>query len=480
MPEDVIKAKIVFDTAGIEGAAKTVTTRAAGPGAPRPGGNGMPADVGDALGKIPGLGALTKIAGPMAAVAAGVGLMVAGIKAIQGSMKKMNKTLEESAPEYKATRELQKKMYNMALRPMASVMTILMKPYLVLQMLAIRRALKAARPTLAALKAGEVDPEEAIGIISEIFRAGMESVAYVQHEMRNMIDPILGDIAGFEKGLSIVYQNWLTGVKEWVSGFIDGINTETGGIPAELASTISEALLRDKIELEEIPKTIRIDYLAHMVKAEELDPFSKQIAGEVEKYLLANKDELEEVMTKIRTDLDQAALDNLKPDTMISNFVTNVGTFLGKVSDVFDREDLNTNIENLKLKIKGFFSSTGGFFGTIWNGIKRAARGLWGGIKATGGTFIGGIVGGIAGLFGDFISRPGQPVANFNPNDTIIGVKDPSRLFGGGRSPVNVTVNVNAIDGSSISPTVLSRISDAVQEGITRNMAGISSQSWGY
>jgi len=79
----------------------------------------------------------------------------------------------------------------------------------------------------------------------------------------------------------------------------------------------------------------------------------------------------------------------------------------------------------------------------------------------------------------DFMSRPGQAIANFSPDDTIIGVKDPSKLFNsGGKS--NITVNVNAIDGSSISSSVLTKISQAVQEGITRNMSGASSQAWGY
>lgn len=37
-----------------------------------------------------------------------------------------------------------------------------------------------------------------------------------------------------------------------------------------------------------------------------------------------------------------------------------------------------------------------------------------------------------ANAWDDFISRPGQGVASFSPGDTIIGVKDPSALMGGG------------------------------------------------
>ncbi len=32
---------------------------------------------------------------------------------------------------------------------------------------------------------------------------------------------------------------------------------------------------------------------------------------------------------------------------------------------------------------------------------------------------------------GDFVSRPGQPTVSFDPNDTIVGVKDLSALKGG-------------------------------------------------
>jgi len=40
----------------------------------------------------------------------------------------------------------------------------------------------------------------------------------------------------------------------------------------------------------------------------------------------------------------------------------------------------------------------------------------------------------------DFISRPGQGTSHFSPDDTIIGIKDPSKLGGGGGNTYNITV----------------------------------------
>lgn len=48
-----------------------------------------------------------------------------------------------------------------------------------------------------------------------------------------------------------------------------------------------------------------------------------------------------------------------------------------------------------------------------------------------------GVVPGV-GSFGDFIARPNQPVASFSPDDTIIGVKDPSSLVNNKIGPVTI------------------------------------------
>jgi len=44
--------------------------------------------------------------------------------------------------------------------------------------------------------------------------------------------------------------------------------------------------------------------------------------------------------------------------------------------------------------------------------------------------------------FNDFISRPGQPMAHFNPNDTIVGI-DQTKLGGTGLGGGNISININ-------------------------------------
>jgi hypothetical protein len=48
-------------------------------------------------------------------------------------------------------------------------------------------------------------------------------------------------------------------------------------------------------------------------------------------------------------------------------------------------------------------------------------------------------------MFGDFIARPGQPVATFSPDDTVIGVKD-TGMFGGGTNVQIGSINVTGYD----------------------------------
>lgn len=51
----------------------------------------------------------------------------------------------------------------------------------------------------------------------------------------------------------------------------------------------------------------------------------------------------------------------------------------------------------------------------------------------------------VAHSFMDFISRPGEPPATFSPDDTIIGVKDTSKLTNGGNN-ITVSVNLNSVN----------------------------------
>jgi len=66
----------------------------------------------------------------------------------------------------------------------------------------------------------------------------------------------------------------------------------------------------------------------------------------------------------------------------------------------------------------------------------------------------------------DFISRPGQADVNFSPQDTIIGVKDPSKLFGGGSS-VNITINNPTIRNDNDLNILANKVSAVLQRQMT-------------
>ena len=73
-------------------------------------------------------------------------------------------------------------------------------------------------------------------------------------------------------------------------------------------------------------------------------------------------------------------------------------------------------------------NATGGFgSGAVWNPSSSGNSGTIG--------------------FNDFISRPGQATANFSPDDTIIGMKNPGRLMGSS-SGQNIDINIENIYGT--------------------------------
>lgn len=70
--------------------------------------------------------------------------------------------------------------------------------------------------------------------------------------------------------------------------------------------------------------------------------------------------------------------------------------------------------------------------------------------------------------FNDFIQRPGQPATNFSPQDTIIGVKNPSELGS------KITVNIN--NPSVRNDMDIKKIANDVSRVLQRQMSGRISQ----
>lgn len=151
--------------------------------------------------------------------------------------------------------------------------------------------------------------------------------------------------------------------------------------------------------------------------------------------------------------------------------------------------------QTLKIKLSDFITSTwanlktaiDAFLTETWPGLKTAIETLattineWSkidfkrmledaissfkkGVKLSGGPAAGAIVDKLLPDKNDFIMRPGGIATTFSPDDTIIGIKDTSKLGGGGN-----TINANiTINGTNLSPNELK---SAIMDGLEAAMA---------
>jgi len=112
------------------------------------------------------------------------------------------------------------------------------------------------------------------------------------------------------------------------------------------------------------------------------------------------------------------------------------------------------NLENFASTIRKIITSTGGR-----GGVKRWASGAeyTGPLKRVGGKWVK-MTEYAPGKFRDFISRPGQPIQQFSPDDTIIGVKDISRL--GGSKVININIDtVQGLDPDAVAEALQEKLS---------------------
>ena len=67
---------------------------------------------------------------------------------------------------------------------------------------------------------------------------------------------------------------------------------------------------------------------------------------------------------------------------------------------------------------------------------------------------------------------------SFSPNDTIIGVKNPSKLGGiGGGSTINISIN--ALDSKSIDKNTIDKITKAVEDGLKKGFGRRTTEAIG-
>lgn len=166
--------------------------------------------------------ALKSFPGGAGGAALGIAGSVIGLlKIISDRIGQMNDRMKEASASYDAAKQMQEKIYNLALKPMGDVMTQLMRPYLMLMLRQTRETVKAIQPHLKGAAAGN---QADIDAINQLIQANLMYMANVTGSMEDIIKPVTARIAGFKDATDILFNRWATGTKEYVEGFLTAMD----------------------------------------------------------------------------------------------------------------------------------------------------------------------------------------------------------------------------------------------------------------
>lgn len=255
------------------------------------------------MGKTASKGAGGAVAGGMGlglGAVAGIGAgLVAGVsilKTINKGIDRMYDKLAEASIEFRSSRELMDNMWNLALRPMGNMMSLLMRPYLMLSMQYLRPRLQEAQAVLRE-SGGKLD-ESDIAKMTDIFEGTSEGLGFIFQDMFETIKPIAGQMMGFQKGTDILYNNFLDGMEETISGITKAFTKIATGeftmMPKELAESILEYALSDISYLERLPENLAEDFLKYTLShPDDMIGFPSIVTDELMKWIEIHSQELE-------------------------------------------------------------------------------------------------------------------------------------------------------------------------------------------
>ncbi|HDQ16263.1 MAG TPA: hypothetical protein ENN45_04320 [Bacteroidetes bacterium] len=425
--EDIIKARVVFDTSNLDAMFG------------RGGGS-------DSKTTSPAL-AMNK-------VFSGFGMFAFHLKNIGSVLNNISNTLKEASPMWKASTDILKKSFMIFMRPFGDALSMLFRPVFLLLL----------RMSVAFLKwFHSLSPEEkkTMGI-----GAGAGAVG--------------GGVAGFLIGGPI-------GASIGVM-----VGTVIGGLIGVLGAKIGEALANLVLWLGGKLK----EYLIGVVKFFE----------GLKDYFGADT-----IIGKFFSMFQEAAIIGLKAfittrDIMISILNLDFGKawdlLLEFGQHLFDHlvNIFNTSLEILVDIGEWLWNLITDFFGNSIESMSDIGEWLWtsitkslSGIKSFGKMIYEAAKAWLSDNIDKLISKflpssdkeekvndaiitPSGKIIRTNPQDYIIATKTPQTLGGGNN---NITININALDSSSIDQRVLKKIQDAVESGIVRSLSGRTSQIMG-
>ena len=450
--DDIIKARIVFDTKGLSGLAGA---------APGGGGGG---------GRRTGFGGLIEsfkktggIVGKIAAGVAGGMALFAGAKALIGKMV-------DSSPLLQASIQMLQKSLEFILRPIGDAIGFILKPFALLMMRwaisfyknalpVIKEALESlgaqfAKPLVGAAAGGPGAAEEAIGTIGQL----SENMVDAQYAMAEAS----AETGSFtEKMLALIPAAALESLIAIKDAFVALWNAlvALGTFLFELLKPVLQLIaILGAFALLGALKLITFAFLGLQVLLQLLSAL-----------LLAAAEGMKEIwywLGELVVYIAEHFIQGLKN--------------LGAVLSYFFTEVIPAAWESMKQKI-----------GLIIDSLKEKLIGAWESIKSK----IVGIIESIKsklsfGLGGKTTEEKATKVKDFilsgdrliqtSPQDTLIGTKNPGALLnGGGAGPMNVTINISALDASSINSSVIGKISEALEKQHRRGILGRTIQATG-
>jgi len=452
MAEDVIKAKIVFDTSGLGAVA---------------GGMGAPAGGGGA-GGLAGVGNIAK----------GVAAGMIGATAVLTGMKKLFEKTVASSPRLQATMGIISKSITLFLRPIAMIMDVFLRP---MAIMLLRLSIKLLR----AFQDGTVleDTKKAVGEISAEGRRGAEIGGAIGGGPGAFIGGIItGGAELLEKSFNFVVEaaknlalstiNWidmlafnvfgidLTPVTDAVYSFIENnatwiqtLTTNLMELPGILLNTIKN-VITDGFQLDDFNE-LALWFLEFTQNLFESSMYILLTLGEwtfiLLKEIFVGTFEILWAIGKWKWDL------LTKIFTGSYAILKDIGSWTWDLlKSIFNKSfDVLSGIGSwIFSKIKSFFN----IFKKDKEEEKEEGR-QHGGVISPGQSYM-------VGEAGPELITPSRS-----------GFVSPAGSFGGGSKTVNVTVN--ALDASSIDTAVINKIVRAVEEAMQRGLSGRTTESIG-
>lgn len=338
----------------------------------------------------------------------------------------------------------------MILLPLVKMLNVLMKPFLMIMMKVFSMVGKDLMAAVISLLSGdyagfvtnimaalstvinEITIPLALGIVEVLKKMDWKIIAAM------LVEAIRAMLPAIQAVLSEIW----AGIKDIdLGGFsLGGLITEftnamaiVQNLPTTISNAVSEIMGSISTKIDEVVGTIttKIDGVITSITTQigtlvtDITALLQPIIDFVNLNFLDNNP----ILTWIVTTAE--AIAGGDGETLKTNFETLFNLICSSITAVFNA---------LKTTIFGILQS---IISKAIEAINKAKEALGlGGDK----TKIGGgseVRGGTSRTVSDFLMRPGQPAISFSPSDTIMGVKDTSKLGGGGATVYNIIVNGN-------------------------------------